>query len=185
MTAVGIVFLLTADTLTSANLVFCGGILFIIAGIANTLISGAGRNKGAFSSVLSWMVTVAAAILGLCMLLFNSTFIGLISFMLATLVLFTAIFQLCLLIHANRTLHLHPTFFIIPILLFGAAVYIYMQRPDGDAGGSITMLATGGAFALFGLATLTETIVIAHAKKAAEKTAGDEDDTIDESIEAD
>lgn len=177
MLVAGVVFILTANTLASFKIVIWAGVLFIIAGLANTIFFLGARDRqgrartGAFGTAVGWVASAAAIVLGLCMLLFQQTFVPLVSFMLAVLLLFTAIFQICLLLFGSRPVRISPWFFLIPILLFGAAVFIYMQKPGETRTDRIIMYVTGISFALFGVASVIEGSIIAHANHKARKLA--------------
>ena len=177
MLVAGVIFIITANTLASFKIVIGAGILFIIAGLANTIFFLGARDRqgrartGAFGTAVGWVASAAAIVLGLAMLLFQQTFIPLVSFMLAVLLLFTAVFQICLLIFGSKPVHISPWFFIIPVLLFGAAVFIYLQKPGESASDRVIMLVTGIAFAVFGVASVIEGTIIAHGNRKARKLA--------------
>lgn len=177
MLTAGVIFIITANTLASFKIVIGAGILFIIAGLANTIFFLGARDReghartGAFGTAVGWVASAAAIVLGLCMLLFQQTFIPLVSFMLAVLLLFTAVFQICLLLFGSKPIRISPWFFIIPVLLFGAAVFIYLQKPGETESDRIIMYVTGTAFALFGLASVAEGTIIAHGNRKARKAA--------------
>lgn len=180
MLVAGVIFIITANTLASFKIVIGAGVLFIIAGLANMVFFLGSRDRegharsGAFGTAVGWIASAAAIVLGLCMLLFQQTFIPLVSFMLAVLLLFTAIFQICLLIFGSRPIKLTPWFFLIPVLLFGAAVFIYLQRPGETHTDRVIMYVTGIAFALFGTASVAEGLLIAHGNRKARKAQAEE-----------
>lgn len=169
----GIILIITCSTLASVKIVLWGGILFIVAAVANIVFFVGSRDRngrsrvGAFGTAVGWIASGAAAVLGLCMLLFQQTFVPLVSFMFAVLVLFAAVFQLCLLLFGSRPARLSPWLFLVPIVLFGAAVFIYLQRPEQSGADHRIILVTGAAFAVFGLFAFIEGVLIAmHNRRA-------------------
>lgn len=168
MTLAGIILIITCSTLASVKIVIAGGILFIVAGLANMLFFLKARDKdgrsrfGAFGSAVGWVASAAAIVLGLCMLIFQQTFIPLVSFMFAILLAFAAVFQFCLLLFGSRPVKLAPWLYIVPLLLFGAAVFIYLQRPGETAADRTIMLVTGIALAVFGVFSIIEGCMIAY-----------------------
>lgn len=177
MLVAGVIFILLANTLASVAIVVGGGIMFIVAGGVNIFVllgarDAQGRAKnGIVGTALGWLASAAAIILGLCMLIFQATFIPLVSFMLAVLVMFTAVYQLLLLIFGSRPVKLHPLFYIVPVILIIAAVIIFFQRSDTGHADHAIMYITGGAFALFGLASVVEGMVIAYRNHQNRKAA--------------
>ena len=169
----GIILIITCSTLASVKIVIWGGILFIVAAVANRVFFIGGRDRegrprtGPIGTAVGWIASGAAVVLGLSMLLFQQTFIPLVSFMFAVLVLFAAIFQLCLLIFGSKPARLSPWLFLVPVLLFGAAVFIYLQRPGQTAIDHRIILVTGIAFAVFGVFAFIEGMLIAlHNRKS-------------------
>ena len=167
MTLAGIILIITCSTLASVKIVIAGGILFIVAGLANMVFFLRARDKngrsrfGAVGSAVGWVASAAAIVLGLGMLLFQQTFIPLVSFIFAILLAFTALFQFCLLLFGARPARLAPWLYIVPLLLFGAAVFIYLQRPGETATDRTIMLVTGIALAVFGVFSIIEGCMIA------------------------
>lgn len=181
----GIILIISYSTLASVKIVIWGGILFLVAAVANMVFFIGARDKngksrvGPVGNVVGWIASGASAVLGICMLLFQQTFVPLVSFMFAVLVLFAAVFQLCLLIFGSRPARLSPWLFLIPAVLFAAAVFIYLQRPGETPADHRIILVTGGAFVVFGVFAYIEGLLIAsHNRKAArlEKERSEEAD---------
>ena len=103
------------------------------------------------------------------MVLFRTVFETMVGYMFAVLLLFGAIFQFCLLLFGSRPVRLSSWFFLVPMALCGAAVYIFMQQP-GQADYTI-MLVTGCALAFFGLMTLVEAAAISSGNRVLRKQA--------------
>lgn len=177
MLVAGVAMIITSDTLASAHIVVGGGILFILAGIANMLFFLGARDRhghvrtGAFGSAVGWVASAAAIVLGTAMLLFQQTFLPLVSFIFAVMVLFAAIYQTCLLLFGTRPMRLSPWFFIVPMLLLVAASYIFLKRGDINTTDQHIMLISGCAFTLFGIVSIVEGIIIAHGNRRIDKAA--------------
>lgn len=174
MLVAGILLTLFHRNIGSDNVVMWCGILFLLSAIANVIFFLGARDKngkvkiGPFGTIIGWIASAAAAFLALAMLIFPATFISLVPFLFGVLVCCAAVFQLFLLAFGSKPLKLNGWFFLVPMLLSAAAVYIFML-PSPLAPGSVSadvdsriMLATGIAFALSGLATFVEGSIIAH-----------------------
>ncbi len=170
----GIVLIIAANSLASFRIVTGGGILFIVAGVANVLIFTGKRNGnvrgGTLGTAVGWTASAAAVALGLCMLLSRDSFVPLVSVMLAVVLLFIALFQICLLTFGSRPVRINPWFFVVPMLLFGAAVFVYLQKPGDPHTDSSIVYVTGGAFALCGLASFAEGAIITSANRKLRST---------------
>lgn len=171
----GALMLVYRNALASHGIVIGCGILFILAGVANMTVFLGERDKdgrarmSAAGTALGWVASAAAVVLGVVMLLFRTVFEAMVGYMFAILLLFGALFQFLLLIFGSRPVKLSGWFFLVPMALVGAAVYIFMQQPG--AGDYNIMVATGASFAFFGLMTLAESFVISAANRSARKAA--------------
>lgn len=175
----GIVMLIFHTDLASGGIVIAAGALFVGAGVLNMLVFLNSRDKegrariGVLGTAFGWVASAAAVILGLAMLLFPHTFVALVGFMFAVLLLFMALFQMFVLLFGSRPTRLSSWYFFVPTLLVGAAVFTFMHRPD-QAGEDVSMLVTAVAIAVFGIFTVMEGSTIGannHATLKAAKTA--------------
>lgn len=172
---IGVAMLFFNRTITGGKLVTVGGIIFIVAGILNMISLLGGRDnkgesrQGFLSTSFGWATSAAAVLLGLCMLIFHDRFVELVTFMFAVLVGVAALYQIFLLIFGARPTRLPNWLFIAPILLVGAAVYLFI--PSVRNTDSVVMIVTGGSFALFGVALLIEAGYIGHKNHLALKAA--------------
>lgn len=164
--AIGTTLILTYRSIRSTGVVISGGILFILSGVINTFASLATRDNNGQSRVnslgmtLGWITSAAAVVLGLCMLIFQPTFINLVPFIFGVLVAFGALYQFFLLGFGARPVTLPAWLFIAPVILTAGSIYIFMQKAGVDD--RLIMLVTGISFAVFGLATLIEGIFIGN-----------------------
>lgn len=172
--AAGIVLLFTYRSIRSTGVVITGGVLFILAGIFNIVaFDGARRKKdsghGAMSALFNWLTSVGAVILGICMLIFQSTFVTIVPVMFGILVAFTAFYQLYVLAVGVRPVVLSAWFYLAPLALAGCAVYLFMQKPvETD---DRIMLGTAIALTFFGAVGIIEGILVGNARRASIRSA--------------
>lgn len=171
--AIGILMIIFRNALASNSVVIGCGILFILAGVANVTVFLGSRDKdgharmGAVGTAIGWLASAAAVVLGVVMVLFRTVFETMVGYMFAVLLLFGALFQFCLLLFGSKPVRLSSWFFLVPMALCGAAVYIFMQQP-GRSDYAI-MLATGISLAFFGLMTLVESAAISSGNRTLRK----------------
>ncbi len=164
---IGLVLILFRTSLADGGVVLAGGIIFVIAGVINMTVFLASRDHegkarmGAFGTAFGWIASAAAVVLGLAMLIFSKAFVAIVGFMFAVLVLCAALFQLFLLIFGSKPVQLSGLFYLLPTALVGAAIFIFLRKPD-TPGEHTIMLVTGVSFILFGLVTIIEGSIIGH-----------------------
>lgn len=170
--AAGVILIFTYRGIRSTGVVITGGVLFILSGIFNVLAAGyerrraeraGGRGRGMLSATFNWLACAGAVILGVCMLIFQGTFVALIPFIFGILIAFTAFYQLYLLAYGTRPAMLPGWLYIVPVALAGAAVYLFLQKPELDD--SIIMLTTGISLGVFGLATFAEGAMLGNIRR--------------------
>lgn len=198
--AVGLLLAIFRSSLANGVVVRLAGIIFVGAGVLNMTVFLGSRDKegrsraGAFGTAFGWIASAAAVVLGLAMLIFKGTFVGFIGFMFGVLMLFGAVFQIFLLIFGSRPTHISNWFFLVPAAIIGAAIYIFLRKPD-TAGETTDLLITGITFAVFGIATVIEGSMVGQSNrmilresrkaKTEEKTLPASTSTQSESKEAD
>ena len=171
--AIGVLMIIFRHTLASNGIVTGCGILFMLAGICNITFFIGARDKegrpraGAVGTTIGWVASAAAVVLGVIMVLFRSVFETMVGYMFGILIIFGAIFQVFLLIFGSRPVRLSNWFFLVPMALVGAAVFIFLQQPGQSD--YIVMRTTGGALAIFGLVTLIEAIAISAGNRTLAK----------------
>ena len=177
--AVGVLMIVFNTSLEPSNLVLWCGLLFILAGILNLTVFLSGRDTtgkpkhNPASMMVGWVASAAAVVLGLCMVIFRATFVELVGYMFAFLLLFTALFQVFLLAFGARPVRLSGVWYVVPTVIVGIAVYFFLQRPVIED--RYMMMWTGIALALFGAASLVEGIQIGAANRSAMKAANSPD----------
>lgn len=173
--AVGILMIIYNRALEPSTLVMWCGILFILAGVLNLTLFLTGRDPSGkpkhnpASMMVGWVASAAAVVLGLCMVLFRATFVELVGYMFAFLLLFAALFQVFLLAFGARPTRLSGGWYVVPTVIVGIAVYFFLQRPVIE--NRYMMLWTGIAFALFGAASVVEGAQIGANNRSAAKAA--------------
>lgn len=173
--AAGIGLVLARQSIRAEGVVMTGGILFIFAGILNMAVFlGEKRNPerrpGAMMSLFSWISSVAAVMLGLGMLIFQSTFSSMVPFMFGVFVGFSALYQFFLLGYGCRPARLPGWLFIVPTALAACAVYLFVQRA-GEGSDPVIVLATGIALGVFGITSVIEGLMIGRQNHVARVTA--------------
>lgn len=160
----GVLLIIFRNDIHSTGVVVTGGVLFIVAGLMNLLIfehrGKKGKGNGALSSTFSWLTCAASVILGLCMLIFQGTFAGLVPVMFGILILFAAVYQYFILAIGARPATLPGWLYILPTAMVGGAVYVFL-RPD-TAGDMPVVLTSGICFVVFGIAAIIEGSMLGH-----------------------
>lgn len=171
----GIILILFRTSLASGKVVIVGGVLFVAAGLINMSVFLGSRDKegkarmGAFGTAFGWLASAAAVILGVAMLVFSNAFVAITGFMFGVLILFAALFQMCLLIFGARPTNLSPWFYLVPTALVAAAIYIFTHVPEVD-GSHTVMTVTGASFVLFGFFTIIEGTAIGQVNRQTVKS---------------
>lgn len=183
----GIVLIITYKTTRSTGIVIAGGVLFILVGLLNIFTfmsekSAAARiarqqtaaagpdsqqaaapmGYGHTATMLAWITSGAAAVLGLSMLLFTDTFSGLVPTVFAALILLGALFQFYLLAYGCRPLRLPVWLFGVPVAMMAVAVYIYTQHSGIDIEEQHIMLATGITFVAYAAVMYIESALLGY-----------------------
>lgn len=168
--AVGLLLTIFRHSLADGGIVRLAGIIFVGAGVLNMTVFLASRDKygqsrmGALGTAFGWIASAAAVVLGLSMLIFKDAFVALIGFMFGVLLLFAAVFQIFLLLFGSRPTRISNWFFIVPAVIIGAAIYIFLRKPD-TAGETTDLLVTGITFMIFGVATVIEGSVVGQSNR--------------------
>ncbi len=168
--AVGLLLTIFRHSLANGGIVRLAGIIFVGAGALNLTVFLASRDKdgrsrmGALGTAFGWISSAAAVVLGLSMLIFKDAFVALIGFMFGVLLLFAALFQIFLLLFGSRPTRISNWFFIVPAVIIGAAIYIFLRKPD-TAGETTDLLVTGISLMVFGTATVIEGSMVGQSNR--------------------
>lgn len=162
---VGVVLIITCDAIKSAGVVIVGGILFILAGVINVFLFEGERKRASnpptgMTVAFSRASSGAAVILGLSMLFFTVTFTVIVPFLFGLVVLAAALYQFYILAYRSREASLTPWLYVAPVLMVGAAIYVFLQPADQAEGDKMIMLISGIALALYGVVGIVEAAVI-------------------------
>lgn len=167
----GILMIIFRDSLASGGVVRIAGLIFVGAGVLNITTFLGSRDRegrarmGAFGTVFGWIVSGAAVILGLSMLMFSHVFVALVGFMFGVLVLFAALFQIFVLLFGARPAKVSNWFFLVPMALLVCAVIMFVNKPEVQGERTI-MLMSGIALGVFGLATIAEGAVVGSTNRS-------------------
>ena len=179
--AAGIALMLTYKTVSSEGVVITGGVMFVLAGFINVIAFLSSRDEkgkshlGSFGLAFGWITSGAAVVLGLSMLIFVRTFVGLVPFIFGVLVVFGALFQFFVLSVGIRPVTLPAWLYAFPLVLTGLSVYVFMQQSQTDD--QTIMLATGIAFTVFGAAMFIEGAMLGAANRRRRHEAVTADET--------
>lgn len=163
--AAGIALIVANKSIYATGIIVAAGIIFIIAGIINALIFSNERSKGALASGIGIFTSVGAAILGVCLIIFKSTFVALVPYVFGIIVALAACYEFYILAVGARPASLPGWLYIIGVILIGIAVYIFMQKPQSDVDDHRVMLATGIGLVFFGIFGLIESSMLPHYRK--------------------
>lgn len=162
----GVALIIANKSINSNGVVTAGGIIFIIAGLLNVFVFYSERKEkgyGPLASTFGLLGNIGALILGICMLIFKSTFISLVPYIFGIITAFLACYQFFVLAIGARPAVLPAWFYLVPIILIGGSIAIFMLKPEADD--HIIMLVSGISLAFFGLFTIIEGSMIPHLRK--------------------
>ena len=162
----GVILILTYSTVSSTGLVVLGGVLFIVAGLLNLVLSAAVRrgrgvaDRKLMPVLLGYLTSGAAVLLGLSMLVFKTTFSAVVPYLFCMLMVVAALMQLYILLSRQGRILFSSWFLLVPVALAALGIYIaYLPAGESD---SAIMLMSGIGLAVDGLALAAEGIVAAR-----------------------
>lgn len=171
---IGAVLIICNKMVTGHGVIVLAGILFLITGVINLVLyvtrrtaDGQRLNTG-LSHVLGWLVSVAAIILGLSMLFFETTFNSLIPFIFGVLVFFGALMLIINMLFGVRKLIKVPVWmWLFPFVIVVLGVIVITRRATVDD--SLIMILTGASMLLFGLGAVVLGAMVSGAKRSVVK----------------
>ena len=154
--AVGIVLIICNKMITGRGVVVLAGILFLITGIINLILyvtrkdeNGQNINKG-FSLFFGWLVSIAAMILGICMLVFTTTFNAMIPFIFGLLIFFGAIMlAFTFVFHVRKIVNVPGWLWIAPLAMIVLGIITLTRKPE--IADPLIMILTGVSMVIFGV----------------------------------
>lgn len=162
---------------SASRIVVLGGVLFVGAGVFNLLFFNNGKG---LSRLLTSLTNSAAIVLGVCMLVFRSTFVPMVPFIFGLLIAFCALWQFYALAVGIRPFTLPAWYYVMPLLLVVSAVYIFIRK---DSIGDIEIVTlTGASLAVFALAAIVEGVHTGVLHRKATPEADDTSADLDEPI---
>ncbi|MDE6397385.1 MAG: DUF308 domain-containing protein [Muribaculaceae bacterium] len=184
--AIGVILIICRSQITGSGIVTVAGILFLVTGIVNLILyvtqkdsEGRKRTRGV-AALFGWLVSIATIILGLCMLIFNSTFNSMIAFLFGVLVAFGALMLLYAIVFGIRRVMKTPVWtFIFPLAMAGLAAGIFPQK-TGAGEDATVMLLTGISLIVFGVAGIVFGSLIASGNAAIKHEAAVDKKTLPE-----
>lgn len=168
--AAGVAIIIANQDITAKGVVVAAGIIFIIAGIVNGCVFNFERRAGTITAGISLLTnigSVAAILLGICLLVFKATFITLVPYVFGVLVAFIAIYHCYILAVGARPATLPAWLYLVSIVLAAFAVYIFLQKTDNEMADHRIIFVSGIALAFFGIFGVIEGCMIPHYRKKA------------------
>lgn len=168
--AAGILLIICNKLISASGIVTLAGLLFIVIGAVNLILyvtrkDELGRRKTTgVALVFGWMVSLAAIILGICMLFFNDTFQQMIPFIFGLIIFLGALTQICLMLFVVRkAAGVAGWLWLFPLgMLILAAVTATQTAGQTDP---LIMILTGVAIIVFAVSFITMAILVQHGHK--------------------
>lgn len=132
-----------------------------------------GPGRSGIATLLTWFTSIGAILLGVILLLFSTSFIHWVHYVFAVVVLACALFQFYLLAYGTRPLRLPAWFFIFPVILLGASIYLFTLNGNPDE--VVINLATGISLIFFAAVMLVEGIMVGSFNRARMREAAEKD----------
>lgn len=165
---VGAAMIFFNNQISKVGIIVAGGVLFVAAGLINLIMYGHSQKGSGLGRLLGQLANAAAIVFGICLLVFSSSFEPLIAFIFGIFIAVCALFQFFMLAIGARPHQLPGWLYVFPLLLTGAAVYIFIQR---DMTESLLLIVTGASVATAGLGWIFEGASLGMARRAAASEA--------------
>lgn len=156
---IGVILILCNKLISGQGIVVVAGILFILTGFINLALyvtrknaDGTPVNTG-FTLFLGWLVSIAAIILGVCMLVFTDTFNVMVPYVFGILIFFGAIMLAYTYLFVIRKLiHIPAWVWIFPFSMIILGIIVLTRQAVVDD--SLIMILTGVSMILYGLSEM-------------------------------
>lgn len=155
----GVIFIIARNAVSSVGVMVTLGILLMIVGGLNFLVSRRGSEKrSAVATFLGTVGNIAAVCMGLSMIVFNATFAPVVPVIFGIVVMLCVVDMIVTLIVAIQGKRLGVWWLIAPALLITSAIYIFMCNPA--EGEDVEMMLTMGiSLAMYGLISIVMYLV--------------------------
>ena len=172
--AIGLVLILCNKSITGEGVIVLAGVLFLLTGIVNVILYSTHKSEPGekqiptYSVFLGWLMSIAAIILGVCMLIFTKTFGTMIPVIFGILIFFGAVvLSLTMLRGVRKVLKVPGWTWIFPIAMVGLGVATILQ--EANANDPLIMILTGVSMILFGLGAGVVGILVSGATKGVKR----------------
>lgn len=155
--ALGVVMIIINKSLKASGVVMCGGILFLLASLFNVfnLMSEDRRLRvSMISQVFGWICSIAGIILGLCMLVFDATFIPLIPYIFGLLLALASVFHFFVLSISYRPVMFPGWMYLFPVVILAGGVWVFFM--NAGTSDPQMMIVTGAGLNVFSVAVFIE-----------------------------
>lgn len=170
--AIGIILIVCNKMISGSGIIVLAGILFILTGIINLIVfvtrktaDGLPINSG-FNLFIGWLVSIAAIILGICMLVFTPTFTALVPYIFGILIFFGALVLAYAFIFGVRKQFKIPGWlWIFPLAILILGIVVITRSHIGND--SLIMILSGSAMITFGFGAVIVSALLAGARRQA------------------
>lgn len=180
--AIGVVLIICNKLITGQGIIVLAGVLFLLTGIINIALYVTRRDaegkriRSGMSLFLGWLVSIAAILLGLCMLVFTSTFNAMIPFIFGSLIFLGSLMLIFTFIFGVRKIVVLPAWvWLFPFAMIVLGVVIITRNPIHDD--PLIMILTGVAMIIFGITGIIVGIIVASVKRNMRHAALQSDNT--------
>lgn len=172
--AVGVILIICNKMITGQGVVVLAGILFMLTGIVNIVLYVTRRNaegkhvNSVLSMIFGWLVSIAAIILGICMLCYEETFRSLIPFIFGLLIFFGAVtIAVSFIVGLRKAMKIPDWIWLSPVVMVILGVITLLQ--DSTLNEPLVMILTGSSLIVFGLTAVIVCGLVADARRKAKK----------------
>ena len=172
--AIGLILIIINKSITGHLIMIIAGALFLLTGIINIILFSTHRKPGeetpksGYSIFMSWFMSIAAIILGLCMLIFTDSFNAMVPVIFAILIFFGAvILSLSMLVGVRKVLKVPGWTWIFPVAMVALGIVTLLQQ--ATVNDPLIMIFTGAAMIIFGVGAAIVGILVDGARKGIEK----------------
>lgn len=154
---IGILLLIFSARIASADVIITGGILFIVAAVLDIVVSLGEKDKegkrkaGSFLITFNWIVSIAAIILGVCMIFIKDAFVPFVPYVFGLISLFGSLMLFYVLAIGVRPVMLSGWLYLAPAAMLVLSIFIVLRDTATDD--KLIMLLTGISALIFAVCT--------------------------------